>query len=415
MAAPDPYVGTEEEFNPDLHWGAFPASALRTYTGESVESRDASGENFFSQENAEVSMKGVVNSSRIRGFLRYCLGYNNMTTTAAYTLQRTNPICHPRFTNMVCTGVAHRPFLPIRYADELPPIGSTNSGLKLARNQDTSGVVAVTEAGPGSTPHTFPYYTGWSKEEVTIRFSPAPYRFVADIVGLKEYQRNTIIDVDPRTEVLTLSGFQIIYAEGDGNTDPPTSNPKSKAAPADVYQVLAKPDLKVIWHRVPEKFISSSTLAGQLRPTKILAGLGKLNAGTWLNYPQGTLLFIGARFVRKPWALAAGAVGTGVVPTSVRESIFNYDVEFLFSYFDPVKGYASDAQITNALTFGHNCLPWRGNSPGTVLASDDLNQGRWFFATYSGLLNSIGTSGGSRAMMEYVNYDTLFESVGAWS
>lgn len=424
MSAPNPYGGTDEDFDPTTHWGSFPGPTPgRTYTGESVASHDPSGEGFYSQEAGEESITGVIDSKRLRGFLRYCLGYNNMTTASSYMLQRTNPICHPRFTNLVCTGVAHRPFRPIR---QTAVSGSTNQKLKLPRNDDFTGVVAVTEAGPGSTPHTFPYFAGYDKEQVTLRFSPAPYRFAVDDASLKEYQRNTIIDTEPRTEVLTLSGFQMIYAEGNGNTAPIT-NPYPKVAPGELGQVLIKPDVKISWFRVPEKFISQNSInaPGQLYPSKILRALGKVNKTDWISYKKGTLLFSGVHFMRKPWSLAAGGGGVTEYPANARESIFNYDVEFLFTHFDPPKGYHNNALIvdgtvlgtgtTGADTRGHNCLPYRGEPTGALIASDDKNAGKWFIATYSGQANYIGNpvdaaNPGSKTLYEYSNFDNIFDS-----
>lgn len=413
MAAPNPYSGGVEDFDPDNHWGSVPGLPdVRTYTGESIGSFDPSGEGIYSAEAGEESMIGVVDSSRVRGFMRYCLGYNNMATSGTYRLQRTNPICHPRFTNLVCTGVSHRPFKPRRSdAETTVLLGTTNNKLKLSRNDGTSGVVCSAEIG-GGTAHTFPYYAGYQKELCTIRFSPAPYRYAQDADITYEYHRNTIIDTEPRTEVLTLSGYQVIYAEGGSNTGNLT-NAKGKSAPGDLYQVLVRPDIKVTWFQVPEKFLTTNTTIGQMYPNKILAGLGKVNNATWLTYPKGTLLFNGARLTRKPWALAAGGSAAGTPPTDLRESVFNYDVEFLFSYFNPVKGYDTDAQITNADTYGHNCLPYRGEPTGTTIATDDLNAGRWFFATYSGQLNSIGTANGSRGLLEYTSFNNLFSS--AWA
>lgn len=411
MAAPNPYAGTDEDFDPATDWGAFPGPpASRTYTGESVASHDPSGEGFYSQSSGEESIQGVIDSKRLRGFLRYCLGYNNQTTASSYTLQRTNPICHPRMTNLVCTGVAHRPFWPIRSAPL--PANAQNNGLKLPRNDDDTGVVAVTEAGSGSTPHTFQYYAGYDKELVTIRFSPSPYRYRADDAGLKEYWRNTIIDTEPRTEVLTLSGFQIIYAEGGSNTGNLT-NPKGAVSPADQFQVLIKPDLKIVWDMVPEKFISknSISLPGQVFPEKIIKALGTLNRYDWISWTKGTLLCVAAHLVRKPWALAAGGNGVDALPNNRRESIFNYSIELLFSYFNPPKGYDTDSLIVNTDTYGHNCQPYRGVVTGAVHANDDLNAGKWFYATYSGLLASIGTDTGSQGIYRYSNFDNIFDSV----
>ena len=434
MAAPDPYAGTDEAFDPSLHWGNSPAPANRSYTGQKIGSESPEGDAFFSQENAEAAITGVIDAKRIRGFARYCLGYNNMTTASVYNLQRTNPICHPRYTGLVCNGVAIHEFRSARQGTL--PIGQT-SRLQFPRNDDTTGVVCVTEGDPGTSPHSFEKYAGYDKAHVTVRFTPSPYRFLPDgSVPLlsatdgagstiqEEWYRNTIIDTEPRTELLTLSGFQLIYCEGSGNTAPIT-DPYPKVSPGDLGQILIKPDLKVTWHRVPEKFISKNTIPGQVYPEKIVKGLGKVNKYKWQSWPKGTLLLVGAHLVRKPWSLAAGIIGGVDPPFSVRESMFNYDIELLFSFFDPPKGYKSNALIvdgtgigtgtTGADTHGHNCLPYRGEPTGAVVA-DDKNAGKWFMATYSGSANYIGNSTedaspGARTIYEYAPIANLFNSV----
>lgn len=424
MSAPDPYQGSDEEFNPLLHWGSAPGPiAGRTYTGESVSSYAPSGEGFFSKTSGEESLQGVIQNNRIRGFMRWALGYCNMETTTPFRLQRTNPICHPRFTNLLCTGVAHRPFFPIQTD---PPVGSTNSGLKIIRNDSAKGVVCSAESGEGSTPRTFEFFAGYEKELVTVRFSPCPYRLHYDNhdnSAFREYHRYTILDTEPRTEVLTLAGFQLIYCAGQGNTDPIT-NAYPKVAPGELGQILVKPDLKLTWYDVPEKYISQNTIPGHVYPTKIVTALGKVNKTVWLGYPKGTLMLNGVRLIRKPWTLAAGLVGT--LPNAIRESIFNYDIEFLISFFDPPMGYQNNALIVDATGIGtgttgadvrgHNCLPYRGEPTGTVIAALDKNAGKWFLATYNGQANYIGngredSNPGSPTLFEYIDYDTMFSSV----
>lgn len=410
MAIPNPYLNTEEDFDPALHWGAFPgAYSGRTFTGQTVAGHDPS-DYFFGRAGGEVSLQGIIDAKRIRGCARWFLGYNNQTTASSYTLQRENPAVHPRFTNTVCTGISFREFVPIR---KNAPNTSRNSGLKLANNDESSGTVAVFK--DGGTVKTLPYYTGYQKAMVTARFGPAMYRYRPDAPGLKEYWRNTIIDTEPRTEVLTLSGFQLIYAEGGTNTAPRT-NAKGKVSPADQFQVLIKPDLKVTWFDVPEKFISKNSVAlpGQVFPEKIVKGLGTLNRYDWINWKKGTLLYVAAHLVRRPWILAAGGNRIDEYPNNVRESDFNYDVEMLFSYFDPPKGFDTDTKIVNPDTFGHNNQPYRGEPTGAALLNDDPNAGQWFFATYSGKLLNIGSDPGpgvSQGIYRYSAYDNLFDSV----
>lgn len=409
MAAPNPYAGTEEDFDPAANWGNFPGPyAGRTFTGQSVAGHDPS-EYLFNRAGGEVALQGIIDARCIRGCARWFLGYNNQSLTSSYTLLRENPACHPRFTNLICSGVSFHEFAPVR---SNPPVASTNNGLKIFHNDDTTGVVAVTQAGAGSTPKTLLSYAGYEKAMVTARFGPAMYRYLPDAPGLKEYQRNTIIDTEPRTEVLSLSGFQTIFAEGGSNTAPIT-NAKGKVSPADQFQVLIKPDLKVTWHDVPEKFISknSISLPGQVYPEKIVKGLGTLNRYDWMSWKKGTLLYVAAHLVRRPWVLAAGGNGIDALPNNIRESVFNYDIEMLFSFFDPPKGKDSNSIIVNTDTYGHNCQPYRGEPTGAALASDDFNAGKWFFASYSGLLNSIGTDTGSQGIYRYSAYDNLFDSV----
>jgi hypothetical protein len=433
MAAPNPYASDPDlDFDPAAHWGNFPGPfAGRTFTGESVANYDPSGENFFSAKRGEASLQGVIDSKRLFAFMRWALGYNNMETTNPFRLQRTNPICHPRFPGLICDGVASRGYWPIQ---SFPPAGtSTHQGLKLSRHDDGFAFVATHRAGFGTSPHTFDHYAGYDKELVTLRFVPAPYRLLNDDPGdsnRREYHRNTIIDTEPRTELLTLSGFQLIYAEGGNNspTPVPFTNAKGKVAPGELGQVMVKPDLVVRWHRVPEKFISTNTIPGQVDPTKILAGMGKVNKSDWLTYKKGTLLLSGARLVRSPWTLAAGGNAVTPPPTNLRESIFEYDIDFLMTYFNPEKGFHNNAAIVAATsigtgtlgadTLGHNCLPYRGEPTGAVLAGDDKNAGKWFLATYSGLANYIGNStsdsnAGSKCLFEYHDYDAMFSS--AWA
>ena len=408
MSAPNPFAGTDFDFDPALHWGAFPAPAARTYTGQSVAGHDPSGADMFSQTNGEATIDGVIDAKRLRAFQRWALGYNNMTTTAYYTLQRENPIVHPIYTSMVCTSVASTQFKPIR---KNPPLGSTNSGLKIPKNGFDTSWVAV--ANTGSEAKTFPFYTGYEKAHVVCRFTPTPYAYLNDSETGKEYARNTIVDTEPRTEVLTLSGFQIIFAEGDGNAGA-ISNPKGAVSPSDAYILLSKPDLKITTHLLPEKFLSKNTTVGYFYPEKVVRALGKLNKYDFLSWKKGTLLLMGARFTRHFWPLAAGRLNFGV-PLDTLESIFNYDMELLFSYFNPDKGYASNVRIVNPDTFGHNNHPWRGATPGTVLTGADANQGLWFYATYSGKLVDIGGDAATsdQGIYRYTNFDNIWDS--AWT
>lgn len=363
MPAPDPLAGTPEEFT-IADWK------------ECVGNFRASGPNSFSAESGEASLTGYVPAAKVRGALRFFLGYSTVPQAGPRLIQRTNPVYHPRYTNLVCTGAAEEEFAP------------DAGGLKKQANNSLDYGGSPLLAAPKVT-----HRSGYKRARVTLRFQPVPYQLAsdADIDDLpgsradNEHERNTWIEVDPKVETISLDGFTLRYAEGQANT-PPLTNPFGKDFPAPFGQLLAKPDLVFNWKSVPKRFLESAGGPSDL-PVNIVNCLGKVNDAAFRGYAAGTLLLLGAKMAKVPWPLAMGS-----------ETSWNYNVTFMFSFFDPPKGKTGDVQIvTNR---GHNNLPYRGE-----LAAGDTNAGRWFLATRTG---GAGVAAVDPRLLEESSFLTMF-------
>ncbi len=238
--------------------------------------------------------------------------------------------------------------------------------------------------------------TKYAYSIISLRFEPLPYTMMQNSAIINpedEYQRNTFIDQEPHAEILSLSGFQMLYTEGEG-LPVGASDPKGQQYQAEVGQVTVKSDVRLTWVGVPESWVMYT---GTKKPTRILFRLGTLNEGDFLGYEDGTLCLMGVKFTRKPWPLYQPPLTS----FDAAESPFVYDIEFLFSYFNPTKGFTGDPpmQITNNL--GWNNFIYRGEvtNPPTV----DGNAGYWFYASFTGDENDL-------SLFQYSNYKLLFDS-----
>jgi hypothetical protein len=350
MAAPNPFGPTDPGYFSPLDWKELAASFR------------PSGSNFFSQKGGEASVIGLVGSAKLTAALRYAVGYNNISGGPNIAIRRTNPVAHPKYPLLFCTSAAETEFAP------------NPAGLKVPANPVAAGGLPQLIAS-----------TGYRQSHVTLRFQPLPYTMLEDgsTPSLQEYQRNTFIDQEPRSEVLSLSGFQQIYVEGTGLPAVGYTNPMGTTYQSEVGQVLVKNDLRLTWDLVPENFLMET---GTKIPKWPLYCLGGVNNAPFLGYATGTLLFNGMRLTRHPWPLALGT-----------ESKFVYTVEFLLTFFDPTKGFTGDPPVRITTNRGHNCLPYRGK----VGVGADGNSGLWFLATYDGAL-------GGRRLYGPVGFANLF-------
>lgn len=350
MPAPDPLADTAESFAPS-NWKEFVAAV------------SPSGDAMFSQKSGEASLVGWIDGRRTHGALRFCLGYNNISSGGVIALQRTNPARHPYYPELYCVGAAATPMEPNAQL------------LKTAAFDDGSGTPSLL------------YRANYKKARLTLRFAPSPNDIKEDssVPDRQEWLRNTSIDQEPRTDVLSLSGFQMIYAEGTGLAAP-SSSPQGQPYPAEVGQIIIKSDLRVTWDLVPHSLLF---LTGTQRPFWLTSLLGFVNLGEFLGYAEGTLLYSGCRLTRHTWPLRRGT-----------EDKYVYTVEMMYSWFDPKKGFSGNPAVQITGNRGHNNFPWRGN-----FTAGDKNAGRWFYGTFTG-----GSGDYDLPMFQYAKFQNLFQS-----
>lgn len=397
MAAPDPLRGTGEEFLPS-DWK------------ELIASLRPSGDNSFSKTSGEASLVGVVDEAKVRGCLRFCLGYdvvnNDTGTVGGIRLRRTNPVRHPRYPKLWCTGAAETGLSP-------DPQGTLRTTMVAGNPEPVNR-----GAGPGSPVNVLGanaqgFRAKYRKARVALRFEPLPFRVqedVPDSTGLanSEFNRNVTVDMEPRAELLSLSGFSMVYCEGTGLPVATHSTPQGQAYPCDVGQVLVKSDLRVTWYHVPDGWVFATPNL-TWSPARILPRLGCVNHATFMGFARGTLLLNAVKFVRHPWTLQVSPkdVNDGTEPE------FYYTVEFSMQFFDPEKGFTGNPAVQlipeSALgggvrgpgaVRGHNCAPWRGGLAAG--RTTDGNAGKWFFATYTGNPND-------RPLFNFTDYTALFD------
>lgn len=349
MAAPNPYSGDPTvDFDPTIsgHWKEVAANT------------SPNGPAMFSRESGEASVVGLVPVDRVTAACRYMLGYAAVTgSVAPFALARTAPVAHPKYGNMICRSVADEEF----------------------KVSPSSGSIKRTAGVPVSGARTLVNRTRYQTSKLTLRFEPAMWPLLEDAYVTGEWNRWCYVNMEPRTEILSLDGFTMKYFEGTG-LPAGSSSPSGQQYPSDIGQVIVKSDLQVVWKEVPSDWIMATAVSGgiPIYPTKIISGLGCVNSTNWNGFLKGTLLLNGVKLTRHPWALAAGT-----------ESRYIYTVEFLMSYFDPPKGYTGaptpvqlvrvDGSGVPTDPRGHNCFPWKGN-----LTAGDVNAGRWFAASYTG-------------------------------
>lgn len=368
---PNDLEGTVEDFT-DADWK------------EAAEARHPGGFDHFSGDgDGEATLVSrSLGNEKLRGCLRFAVGYQAIDTSSPGNVRlcRKLPLRHPRWNELVCTNASCRPFAPPNTDTSYP---SPSTLLKR--------YVANAPQVP-----TFSGFTDYSLAEVSLRFEGVDYELVndADLINYNpgagyairpEWQRMTSVDTTPRVEQLSLEGFQLLYAEGAGAPSP-YSNPQGKEFPAPFAQLLVKTDVNFTTRRLPQNFLFAS---GSYLPRNILAGLGKVSRYDWNGYAAGTLLFLVAKLERKRWTLKTDS-----------EDRWLWSATCGFSYFDPTKGFTggSPTQITTGL--GHNNMPWRGS-----LVSGDLNAGKWFAATRTGVAGDPG-------LVETFDIGQLWNAVG---
>lgn len=357
----------------------------------------------------DASLTGIIDAAKTRGCIRFCIGYNAVTdnltpttfpATTPLKLFRTNPVSHPRYPNLYCTGAAEEEYAPdgrilqtLKADGSSLPLGMTTPSNVLGDGADVRGKRAR-----------------YKKSKITLRFEPLPYICINDDTpSTGEFQRNCWIDQEPRADLLNVSGFQLIYAEGNA-TAGFSSAPAGNKFPGEIAQVVVKSDIRFKWHQVPELWLMKN---GTFFPSRILYRIGTLNNATFFGYPKGTLLLQGVKLVRSPWTLFQSKAQPG----DAVESRWQYDVEFAMSYFNPSKGFTNVPTdpfriVTN---LGHNCCPWRGGLLAAGVPTSDANAGQWFIASYDGQVPRAfdaanNNKEGANCMFSYTDFAKLFDA-----
>jgi hypothetical protein len=389
MAAPDPLRGSAEEFS-GIDWQ------------QAVKSMEPAGDDTFSKTHGEGKLIGYVSEPRTRGALRFALGFDAVqpavgTPDAAdfvpARLLRTNPVPHPLYPTLFCTSAA---------AVGLAPDGQ--GGVQSVKAPGRAGAPQPPENRLGGGVDGF--RAKYKRSRLSLRFEPLPYDLQTDIFTTSERERNVIWDQEPRTEMLSLSGFTMTYAEGSNLPVLTHSSPSGKAYPAEVGQVLVKSDCRLTWFGVPERWLM---FPGTKKPTRLLARLGTLNSADFFGYARGTLMFSAVKLTRYPWTLRVDPL---VPAADAVESTHHYTVEMIFSWFDPPRGFtnpgtgvATPLATTAPNNAGWNCLPWRGHVIPLVRPTDG-NAGRWFFSSYDG----SPPAAGGKTMFEYSDFTKAFDA-----
>jgi hypothetical protein len=393
--------------------GEFQESMWKEYAGN----WKAGGENTFNQRTGEASLVGIVPEVVIPAALRYFLGYNQVQLilpgtygvfsfatpgSGIYTLNRKNPIRHPLFEKLWCSGASYIEFVPVR--------GRTRGGALanfpgLAGGPPTLKVLSNITAA--KTPAALQNRTGYALSKLMLRFSPVQWSIYEDdaaqfpylSLNRAEYMRNVVLDTQPRIETFEPK-ISWKFAEGSSGLDPTNySDPLGSASIAERPQILVKVDVGLTWRDVPARWILGD--GGSLLPGNIMAGLGCVNVGRFLGYDAGTLLFIGLKLTRYSWVHQVPSLDL----TNL-ESEFQYDVEFLFSYFNPTKGFTlapGGGPMTITSNLGHNNFVYRGSVTPLAGGKSDKQQNLWFLATID------GTTTGGRLFRSF-DYRLFFDS-----
>ena len=392
MAAPDPLRGTEEEFSGE-NW--------RQIVGK----LEPAGDSSFSKTHGEGALAGLVKEPKTRGALRFALGWDAVEPSVGTVgdpafvpakLLRTNPVPHPKHPELFCTGASE--------------LGLAPDGQGALRDLRTFGQLSLplgNRLGGGALGVRAKY----KESRIGLRFEPLAWDLGTD-AGLpggvtSERERNVVFDQESRTELLSLSGFTLTYAEGSNLPAATHSSPggavgvAAQSFPAEIGQVLVKSDCTLTWYDVPERWIF---FPGTKKPTRMLARLGTLNDADFFGYGRGTLLFSSLKLTRYPWTLR---VAPRAGDTAV-ESRHQYTVTMGFTWFDPPRGF--DGAGANALDTiapqnkGWNCKPWRGSivAPRT----SDPQAGKWFICTWDGRTPGAGGVG----QHDYTSFSAAFDA-----
>lgn len=317
----------------------------------------------WARDDASVTLIGDVPAAKKYDARRKMLGYAYADAATPWAMHRVNPLPHneERMLRCVIADIAgYNPYGAVQ------PDATTKAGYP------------APYLTPSPLPGTIllPRISTYTRAKCTLKFKPHAYPFIedADMVsgGLSEVYRNTAFfdSCDPLLELL-LTDTQAPFLEwAETAAGGPTVGAKITAQMPEYVQ---KASFVAVWYGVPQDYIIDSTVTSYI-PSKIMAGMGKVNDATWYGFPAGTLRLEAPRFRKSVQAVIR------LDPTAATYRIpFSFDVSLPFTYLNP------DTSLTSPLYHGWNVFPYgpdgkwysirrTGSAHGPYFPSYDFNK-----------------------------------------
>lgn len=316
-------------------------------------------------------------------------------------------------------------------------------GLSFAGKTETENIGGGGQ-GMGGRPNLGPW-SNYDFAAITVQFHRPHYYILTDdairVNGVqREWLRYTDKHWQPDIQILSREGSCFVFAASQGT--PPSASP----FPGTVGQKIMRYGLKRKWYQIPEAGVFELELSVQPNaqllaqpngvPTNLsytqtattnpITGITYLAASPiggcvnspigggitdtaslrFFGFPMGTLLYKSVSILPRDLQLPPALMQIPSVAGNVALSQVQYDVEFGFDFFDPVR----DTTIRNSATTlpvppngsgalvsqayrGHNLMPWAGN-------------GRWY------AVNSLAKVDGSLLFatpFDYADFSDLFQ------
>lgn len=313
----------------------------------------------LSNDAQEATLVGFVPWNKQRAAERFFLGHSYADDFVPYRLYRENPHRHPTRPQLRAHDVSCTPYIP--------------------KNNEDEGRPKI------ESPWTTSHYTAYAEHVIcTVRYRSFRMDFLEDTdiaTAAEEWKRSTVIDIDPRIDVLTADGVsQLRFVEGDAPINPPgvgaPGGPNGVKLPAPFGILQPKMGLMMLWASVPWNYLSQNP--NIFYPTKILDCMGRVNSTTCFDvFTKSTLLMQPPRFTFKP----------AVVPEENGDPAWLVDVLLHFDFFSPEKKPA----LAGTAYQGHQAMPWRADG------------------FYYGAVRDDGTS----ELLKYADFNTIFEHVSS--
>ncbi len=339
----------------------------------------------------------------------YRISHGNDTPPTVSVLRRVLPWQSPQWNQMYVQKVSQ--VRGLTFAGKTNTAGFGGGG---------AGAAGKINLGPHST---------YEFAEITVQFHRPLYFVLSDkaiIVDGKprEWLRYTEKNWNPDIQILSREGSVFTFTAGQGT--PPTDSP----FPGTVGQKIMRYGVSRKWHQIPEAaiFELDSDQQPNGRPTNICytqtnttnpitgipytaydnsvikqhvspiggcvnspigGGIVDTESLRFLGAPMGTLLYKAVKITPTPLQLPPALMQIPIIANNTALSQVQYDIEFFFDYFDPVRDStiynsdavtASGARLRDAIR-GHNLMPWSGNGRWYAVNAKVVVDGGLFKAT----------------------------------